>query len=183
MLLYIPKKSKELYNEKIAHRGFHYFFPENTIPAYKDALDRDFAIELDIRMTKDKKIVCIHDRHTKRLLGKKGKSSNMLYDDILKYNVKNSEFKVPTLSEVFKLVNGRKILLIEVKGFLNNEFKKKLKEEVLKYDGKVYFHAKNIVTYFILRKMFNDRAFWILNPFRKRFNFIKEKQYRFIKNI
>lgn len=74
MFLYIPKKSREIYNEKIAHRGFHLNFPENSIPAYLEAINKNLTLELDIRLTKDKEIVCFHDRYLKRLLGKKRKN-------------------------------------------------------------------------------------------------------------
>lgn len=178
MFQYIPKKSKEIYNEKIAHRGFHLKFPENTIPAYIEAVNKNLAIELDIRMTKDKKIICLHDRHTKRLLGRKGKTSNLLYKDIKEYNVLNSKEKVPTLNEVLEIIGGKSVLLIEVKGFFNNNFRNELVEELKGYKGKVYFHAKNIFTFLKLKSIFYDKVFWILNPFRKRFDFIKTRWYK-----
>ncbi len=183
MFFYTPKKSKEIYKEKIAHRGFHKNFPENTMPAYNDAINRNYAIELDIRLTKDKKIICIHDRYARRLLGIKGKISNFTYYDIERYNVLNSDYKVPTLSEVLKLVNGKKDILIEVKGYLTDEFKKILLQEISGYTGNLYFHSKNIFTYFILKNIFKNKVFWVLNPFRKRFNFIKAKNYKFIKDL
>ena len=42
--------------------------------AYFEAVKRNLSIELDIRMTKDGYIICMHDRYTKRLLGKNGKN-------------------------------------------------------------------------------------------------------------
>ena len=164
MFTYIPKKSKEIYDNIIAHRGYHYFYPENTIMAYLEALKRNFAIELDIRMTMDGYIVCMHDRYTKRLLGKRGKTSNMTLKQLNNYTVKGTIQKVPLFEDVLKLIKGNVPLLIEIKGFLNKKFNRNLFYYMANYDGKFYFHAKNIFTYFILRSIWKDRVFFILNP-------------------
>lgn len=178
MLTYVPKKSKEIYNNIIAHRGYHEYYPENTIKSYIEAIKHNMAIELDIRMTKDEYIICMHDRYTRRLLGKKGKTSNMMLNEIRNCKIKNSNENIPLLEDVLNVINGNVPILIEVKGFLNNRFNSKLLYYISNYDGKVYFHAKNIITYFILRSIWFDKVFYILNPFRKRFNFIKSKYYR-----
>lgn len=178
MFQYIPKKSREIYNEKIAHRGFHYKYPENTVPAFIEAVNKNLAIEFDIRMTKDGKIICLHDRYTSRLLGRKGKTSDLFYSDIEKSYVLNSNEKVPTLKTVLEIADGKTTLLIEVKGYFNDKFKDTLINELKNYDGKVFFHAKNIFTYYKLKKLFGDKVFWVLNPLRKRFNFIKSRLYK-----
>ncbi len=178
MFQYKPKKSREIYDETIAHRGFHFKFPENTMPAFIEAVNKNLAIELDIRITKDDEIICLHDRYTKRLLGEKGKASDLLYSDIEKLNVLYTKEKVPTLKEVLEIVDGKTTLLIEVKGYFNKRFEVKLVKLLSTYEGKVYFHAKNIFTFFKLRSIWNDKVFWVLNPLRKRFNFIKTKLYK-----
>ena len=78
-------------------------------------------------------------------------------------------------SDVLNLVNGKVALLIEVKGILTKRFQEKLLEILKEYKGVIYFHAKNMITYVRLRRLFNDRTFYILDPLRKRFNFIKSK--------
>ena len=178
MFQYIPKKSKEIYNTKIAHRGFHLKYPENTIPSYIEAINKNYAIELDIRKTCDNVIICMHDRYTKRLLGKKGKTSNYSYDEIKKLNVLDSKEKVPKLEEVLSIVNGKTPILIEVKGYFDDEFERCLKFILKDYTGKIYFHAKNILTFIKLKSIFGKKVFWILNPLRKRFNFIKTRNYK-----
>lgn len=174
-MFFKSKKSEEIYKLIIAHRGLHDKFPENSIGAYKMAIEKKYAIELDVRFTKDKKIICIHDRYAKRLLGVKGKVSRKNYDEIQKYFIKNTNQKVPLLSEVLKLVDAKVALLIEVKGLINKEFENELIKELSDYKGVVYFHVKNLITYYSLRKIYKDKVFFILNPIRKRFNFIKSK--------
>ena len=178
MFQYIPKKSREIYNEKIAHRGFHLIFPENSIPAYVEAINRNLAIELDVRLTSDGEIICMHDRHIKRLLGKKGTTSKLDYTTIKRCTILDSKERVPKLTKIIKLVDGKVTLLIEIKGYFSNVFKKKLIKILENYEGKVYFHAKNIFTYYALRKIWKEKVFWILNPLRKRFDFIKKKEYK-----
>ncbi len=178
MFTYKPKKSSEIYNLKIAHRGYHLKYPENTIGSYIDAINNSYAIELDVRITKDGKIICIHDNNTKRLLGIKGKISNMKYSQINRYNVRKSDQNVPLLSEVLNIVNGKTIILIEIKGIFTDYFKFKLLSIIKDYDGTLYFHTQNLISYFRLKNIFGSKVFWVLNPFRKRFNFIKDKYYK-----
>ena len=51
------EKERYIKEKKIAHRGVHEKYLENTIPAFLEAVKRGYAIELDIQFTKDKKIV------------------------------------------------------------------------------------------------------------------------------
>ena len=54
----------------IAHRGMfseEENIPENTLPAFARAMEHGYIIELDVAMTKDKKIVVFHDKKLKRL--------------------------------------------------------------------------------------------------------------------
>ncbi|MEG2310411.1 MAG: glycerophosphodiester phosphodiesterase family protein [Clostridia bacterium] len=177
MFTYIPKKSKEIYKEIIAHRGYHFKYPENTLKAYEEASKNHLAIELDVRQTLDKYIVCIHDRHTKRLLGVRGKTSNETFKTLRKYTILNSKERVPTLSEVLDVINNTTIL-IEVKGNIDSEFREKLKNVLKSYTGKLYFHSKNLLTYYKLKDIWGKKVFWILNPFRKRFRYIKTRDYK-----
>jgi len=51
----------------VAHRGSSFDAPENTLPAFRLAWEQGAdAIEGDFLLTKDNKIVCIHDKTTKR---------------------------------------------------------------------------------------------------------------------
>ena len=67
--------------------------------------------------------------------------------DLKKYNILNTCEKVPSLKEVLDIVDGKVTLLIEVKGFFSNVFKEKLIQLLSHYKGKIYFHAKNLITF------------------------------------
>ena len=179
---YKPKNSNDLYNVILAHRGLHLFFPENTLGAYNAAVNSNMAIELDVRLTKDKRIVCFHDRYTKRLLNIPGKISMFDSKSLKKYKVLNSEETVPTLEEALETINGKVEVVVEVKGFCSKDLYKSLINIQNNYKKELYFHTKNLITYFYLKKFFRSdsykkRVFWICNIFRKRFKFVKGKDY------
>ncbi|ADE19501.1 glycerophosphodiester phosphodiesterase [Mycoplasma crocodyli] len=55
---------------KLAHRGYSDIYPENTKLAFDKAVEYGFdGVELDLHLTKDKKVVIIHDFNTKRVAG------------------------------------------------------------------------------------------------------------------
>lgn len=102
----------------IAHRGYHNNkkgIPENSVLAFKKAIDNNYLIELDVRLTKDKKLVVFHDGNLKRVCGVNKRVKDLTYRELLKYNLFNTTLKVPLFSDVIKLVNGRVPILIETK--------------------------------------------------------------------
>lgn len=102
----------------IAHRGYHNNkkgIPENSVLAFKKAIDNNYLIELDVRLTKDKKLVVFHDGNLKRVCGVNKRVKDLTYRELLKYNLFDTTLKVPLFSDVIKLVNGRVPILIETK--------------------------------------------------------------------
>jgi glycerophosphoryl diester phosphodiesterase len=106
---------------KVAHRGASDTCPENTILAFNTAWKNDADIcEGDFHLTKDKKIVCIHDDNTLRVSGEKMIISESNYEDLLNLNVANYfdgelNEKIPTLEQVLDTVPGAGSFLIEIK--------------------------------------------------------------------
>ena len=178
-----PRNSEKLYSKVIAHRGLHMFAPENSLAAYIAASEANMNIELDVRQTKDNQIVCFHDRYTKRLLKIPGKLSMFDLNTIKKYKIVDSDEVVPTLGEVLQVLPKDLLILIEVKGTLNREYLERLLQIVENFEGDYYYHTNNVITYFVLKKALTSRyyrekrVFYILNIFRKRFNFVKGKDY------
>jgi len=108
----------------IAHRGASYLAPENTVASVKLAweLGAD-AVEIDVHLTKDDKIMVIHDGDTKRTCsGRKNlkiaKSSSFLLRDLDAGIWKGEEFKgekIPYLSEIIDTIPQGKTLVVEIK--------------------------------------------------------------------
>lgn len=181
---FIPKKSKEIYNIRWTHRGWHFYFPENTMAAYKEPIikEKGWGVELDIRRLFDGNIVCFHDFYTNRLLNIPGTINKVSYRELSSYKILGSQETAPLFTEALDFFAGEIPVLVEIKGYLNKEFKSKLlviiHEYEKKYNTKVYFHTKNIFSYFYLCHYFPKRVFWVCNIFRKRFDFVKGSDYK-----
>lgn len=141
-------------NKLIAHRGLHdKDTPENSMGALKKALEKDIAIEFDVHLLKDNKIVVFHDNNLKRMTGIDKKINELSYDEIKDIKLANSDEKIPLLEDVLKLVNGKVLLDVELK--CDHE-KYKLEDaliEVLKdYTGKIVLKSFDYKTVKYLKK-------------------------------
>lgn len=131
----------------IAHKGASGLAPENTMAAFKKALELGVdQIELDVRNTADEEIVVFHDQRLDRIardtLGNKitGEVHDFTLEEIKQFDVGSwfdSQYKderIPTLKEVLDLVNGQCKVLIEIKHMDHphyHDFAEKLVEVVL----------------------------------------------------
>lgn len=173
----------EVYSEVFAHRGFHLKYPENTLEAFTRAVEQNFAIEIDVRFLKCGTIVCFHDRYMKRLLSVPGRMNRRTFTEIKKYKVLGTKCRIPKLEDVLKMVQGRVAVLIEIKGLMSKSYQNELECILLNYEGKVFFHTKNIITYFRAKRVWKENVFFVLNPFRKRFEFVKGKDYKNVVSV
>lgn len=87
----------------IAHRGASYFEPENTLRAYKRAMEMnaDF-VEVDVRMSKDKELIIMHDADVGRTTNGKGLVKDLTLNKIKELDAGKGQ-EVPTLDEVMNL--------------------------------------------------------------------------------
>jgi len=100
---------------RIAHRAAAGHNLENTLAAFKKALTLKVdMIEFDVHLTKNQRVVVIHDSTVNRTTNGKGKVADLTFKQIRRLKTKNKE-KIPTLEEVIDLVNGKITLNIEVK--------------------------------------------------------------------
>lgn len=96
----------------IAHRGASAYEPENTLRAFKKALIfKPFAIECDVRATKDNKLVIIHDAKVDRTTNAEGFVKEFTFKKIRKLDAGKGE-KIPSLQEVLNLIKDKKVFLI-----------------------------------------------------------------------
>ncbi|MDD3128901.1 MAG: glycerophosphodiester phosphodiesterase family protein [Candidatus Izemoplasmatales bacterium] len=102
----------------IAHRGFHSLdksIPENSLLAFKKAIDYGYAIELDIHVLKDGNVVVFHDDNLKRVCKKDLELADSTYDEIKHLHLLNTNETIPLLTDVLSLVDGKVPLMIELK--------------------------------------------------------------------
>lgn len=123
----------------IAHRGLYNNekgIPENSLKAFKEALERNIIIEFDVHLLKDGNIVIMHDDNLKRMTGYDKDLKDCTYEEISKLRLLDTDEKIPLLEEALELVNRKVMLDIELKydvevGKLENE----LCQYLDKYEG------------------------------------------------
>lgn len=129
----------------MAHRGASGFAPENTMAAFKKALESDAdCIELDVRLTKDGVPVVIHDSHIKRT----SNGGKQFIHDLTLAELKTYDFgawfspeytgeRIPTLEEVLQLIQSCEMQLnIEIKNgpIIPDDLEEKVLDLVYKYN-------------------------------------------------
>ena len=110
--------TKSFKNHLYAHRGLfdnESDAPENSMKAFKKAVDAGFGMEMDIQLTKDGQMVVFHDFSLKRMCGVEGKVCEYTFDELQQFSLLKSEEKIPLFTEVLKLVDGKVPLIIEYK--------------------------------------------------------------------
>ena len=101
-----------------AHRGLHSqdrAIPENSTAAFTAAIDAGYAIELDIQLSKDGKVVVFHDDELKRVCGENGRVDSYTLEELQAFGLFGTQYKIPTLEQVLQLVDGQVPLVIEYK--------------------------------------------------------------------
>ena len=106
----------------IAHRGFSAIAPENTLPAFQNAIDAGAdMIEFDIRLTRDKQFIVIHDATLERTTNGRGIVENHTLSELQTLDAGSwfgREFAgtvLPSLGETLSLCRNRILVNIEVK--------------------------------------------------------------------
>ena len=108
--------------EVIGHRGASSEAPENTLAANRLAFQQNAdGIEVDVRLTKDQKLVCMHDKTalrtaSKELLIKESTVTELKSLDVgLWKDVKWKGETIPTLEEVLEEIPRNKNIFVEIK--------------------------------------------------------------------
>ncbi len=113
----------------IAHRGYHSKnVPENSLAAFAAAVQKGYAIELDVQLLADDTVVVFHDESLARMTGNDGYLKYLSKEDLKSLKLAGTKECIPTLAEVLALVDGKVPLLIEVK---NKHKVGKLEQQVI----------------------------------------------------
>ena len=122
LILIAPMAAQTRSVVAISHRGEHLQRPENTIPAFQEAIrvSADF-IEVDVQTTSDGKLVLSHDATVDRCTTGQGKVSEMTFDQIetldagIKKGAEYAGTKVPTFDQALDLAHGKIGIYVDVK--------------------------------------------------------------------
>lgn len=136
--------------EVTAHRGYSAAYPENTIPAFKGAIQvgADWA-ELDVQQTADGEVIVMHDSNLKRTTGLDKEVWQVTWDEIKDldngswFDKKYQTVRIPTLEEVLKVCRGKIHLNIEIKPSGHD---KDLEEQVAKLLKKYHMRDTCVVS-------------------------------------
>jgi glycerophosphoryl diester phosphodiesterase len=113
------KTMLECYRSRyIAHRGLFdnsKDAPENTILAFKRAVDAGYGIELDVQLSKDKHVVVAHDYDLKRICGHNKAIKDLSYKELIENKIFNSAESIPLFTDVLQVINGKVPLIVEIK--------------------------------------------------------------------
>lgn len=124
LILIMPRRIDKSYFAKLtgryyAHRGLFENkgdSPENSLSAFKLAVENDYGIELDVQLTRDNIPIVFHDYDLKRVCAIDKKISDCNYEELKAFKLFDSKQNIPSLQEVLKLVGGQVPLIIELKG-------------------------------------------------------------------
>lgn len=115
----LNKPDLSIFREKLfAHRGLHdnaTQAPENSMAAFRKAIDAGFGIEMDVQLTRDGIPVVFHDFTLQRACGVKGKVNQYTFEELQQFHLFSSEEKIPKFEDFLQLVRGRVPLIVELK--------------------------------------------------------------------
>lgn len=89
--------------------------PENSLPAFRRAVEHGYGIELDVQLSKDNVPVVFHDASLKRMCGVDGNVWEYTLEELQQMKLAGSEETIPTFEDVLSLVDGRVPLIVEYK--------------------------------------------------------------------
>lgn len=123
-----------------AHRGLHdekQGIPENSLVAFRRAVETGMGIEMDIRLTRDGQMVVFHDSSLQRMCGADGQISQMTLAQLKQYRLGDTGETIPTLDEALALIGGRVPLILEIKSAVlgREEIPPLLYDRMREYDG------------------------------------------------
>ena len=124
------------------------------LPAFRLAVESGYGAELDVQMTRDGRVVVLHDDDLKRACGREGSVCDFTLEELQSFPLFGTEERIPLFSDVLKIFNGRQPLIVELKFAAPNvrELCAAVREMLAEYGGPACvesFHP-DVVRYFRL---------------------------------
>jgi glycerophosphoryl diester phosphodiesterase len=126
----------------IAHRGVHIGIPENTLAAYREAIELgcDF-VEIDVRRTKDGRIVSVHNSTVDAYVeGVTGKVKDFTLSELKQMNIGKrvgpgwENERIPSIEEILQLCRGQIGIYLDLKEALVPDLVKVIKDYGMERD-------------------------------------------------
>ena len=130
-------------HRNFAHRGLYdneKGVPENSLAAFRAAMENGYGCELDVQFTKDKQLIVFHDNDYKRACGVDKPVWELTLEEAKELRLFGTDERIPTFREVLDTVAGQNPLIVEIKAEeLNAEWYTELSEaaaeELSSYTG------------------------------------------------
>lgn len=102
---------------RYAHRGFHDkpVIPENSLPAFRRAIEHGFGAELDVHLLKDGTLAVFHDSDLRRCANADGQIEDLTLEELKQLRLEGTDEQIPTFDEVLALFESATPLIIELK--------------------------------------------------------------------
>lgn len=102
---------------RYAHRGLHNKpqVPENSMAAFRRAVERRYGAELDVHLLKDGRLAVIHDSSLKRTAGADVNVEDLTAEELRQYRLEGTDEHIPLLEEVLELFQDQTPLVVELK--------------------------------------------------------------------
>ena len=99
-----------------AHRGLHgNGIPENSLAAFRAAVDRGYGAEFDVHLLSDGGLAVIHDSKLLRTTGREGRVEELTTNQLKDYPLEGTGETIPTFREVLAVFSGKAPVIIELK--------------------------------------------------------------------
>ena len=147
---------EKLLGFRYAHRGWHDkpAIPENSLAAFRRALDKGWGAELDVHLLRDGSLAVFHDSDLRRCTGEMGDIEDLDREGLKRLRLEGTEEPVPLFDEVLALFEGKAPLIIELKSHKGNH--KALTEAVIsrldRYTGDYCVESFDPRVLMVLRK-------------------------------
>lgn len=112
------QKKAPFLGRNFAHRGLHKAdksVPENSLAAFRAAVAEGYGMELDVRLSRDGRVVVFHDNTLVRICGVDARVDELTYEELRELRLCGTAEAIPLLSEVLEAVGGRVPLIVELK--------------------------------------------------------------------
>lgn len=135
------EKKDAFMGANIAHRGLHKAdksIPENSLAAFRAAVEGGYGVEFDVHITKDGHLVVFHDDDTRRMCGVNANVEELSLSELQKLYLAGSAERIPSLGEVLAVIDGQVPIILEIKrGGRNEELCRRVYEMLMCYRGEV----------------------------------------------
>jgi len=102
---------------RYAHRGLHSLphAPENSMEAFRRAVEKGYGIELDLHLMDDGNLAVIHDSSLLRTAGTDVRIEDLTLRELASYPLEGTDQVIPLFEDVLELVDGQVPLIVELK--------------------------------------------------------------------